>query len=540
MTVDPVRPENLQLYDTTLRDGAQQEGIHLAVADKLRIAAQVDALGIDFIEGGWPGANPVDTEFFARASSLELRNAELVAFGSTRRAGGSADTDPLTRALCDAGTHWVCVVAKAHDVHVTQALRTSLDENLAMITDTVKFLIGEGKRVIVDAEHYFDGFRTNPAYALEVVRTAAEAGAEMVVLCDTNGGMMPAWMADVVSATSSIGVDLGVHCHNDSGCAVANSLVAMEAGVNMVQGTINGYGERTGNMDLVTLIADLQLKYDWPVVTPEQLSNLTRISRTIAEITNQPPAARQPYVGESAFAHKAGLHASALRVNKDLYQHVDPQDVGNDMRMLISDMAGRANIQIKGEQLGLDLSDREVAGRVADLVKAREAKGYAYEAADASFELLVRQNTGELDEPPFEVISWRIFTEQSSGHGDAGSEATVKLAARGTQQLYVGEGNGPVDALGHALSLALRPVYPQVGDYELTDYRVRILDEGHGTDATVRVQIDTSFGGRTWTTMGVKENVIEASWEALLEAYLYGLLKGYGAVPATEAVPTTS
>lgn len=530
MTTNPVRPENLQLYDTTLRDGGQQEGIQLSVADKLRIAEQIDSLGVGFIEGGWPGSNPVDTEFFARAASLDLRNARLVAFGSTRRAACAPGDDPQIAALCAAGTEWVCVVAKAHDLHVTQALHTTLDENLAMITDTVHHLIGEGKKVIVDAEHYFDGFRSNPAYALEVIRTAAEAGAQTVVLCDTNGGMLPSWMGDVISTSSSIGVELGVHCHNDSGCAVANTLAALEAGVSQVQGTINGYGERTGNMDLTTLIADLQLKYGWPVVTPEQLGMLTEISRTVAEIANQPEMARQPYVGESAFAHKAGLHASALRVNNDLYQHVQPESVGNDMRMLISEMAGRANIQIKGEQLGLDLSDRDLAGRVADLVKAREAQGYAYEAADASFELLVRTMAGDLADPPFEVISWRVFTEQDTEPvAGAASEATVKLAARSTRQLYVGEGNGPVNALDQALSRALSPVYPQVHDFELTDYRVRILDEGHGTDATVRVQIDTSWAGHTWTTVGVGENVIEASWEALTEAYLYGLVKNYGA-----------
>lgn len=394
MTMNPVRPEKLHIYDTTLRDGAQQAGMHLSLDDKLAIALQADAMGVDFIEGGWPGANPIDTEFYARAPELGLRTAKLVAFGSTRRAGSRASEDPLLEALCTAGTDYVCIVAKAHDVHVTQALRTTLDENLAMVADSVRFLVGHGKRVLVDAEHYFDGFRTNPAYALEVVRTAAEAGAETVVLCDTNGGMLPHWMGDIISATSSIGVELGVHCHNDSGCALANSLAAMDAGVTHIQGTINGYGERTGNTDLTTLIADLQLKYEWPVVTPEQLGNMTSVSRTVAEIANQPVSARQPYVGESAFAHKAGLHASALKVNNDLYQHIDPTAVGNDMHMLISDMAGRANIQIKGEQLGMDLSDRDLAGQVASLVKQREAHGYAYEAADASFELLVRDTCG--------------------------------------------------------------------------------------------------------------------------------------------------
>lgn len=526
MPTTPVMPEQFHVYDTTLRDGAQQEGIHLSVDDKLRIAGYLDELGVTFIEGGWPGANPADTEFFARASGeLHLANARLVAFGATRRVGGQAATDPLVQALVDAGTDYICLVAKSHDAHVHEALRTTLDENLAMISDTVGHLTGLGKHVFVDCEHFFDGFRANPGYALEVVRTAAEAGAEVVVLCDTNGGMLPSWMGDVVSAAAQIGVDIGVHCHNDSGCAVANTLAAVEAGAMHVQGTINGYGERTGNMDLTTLIADLQLKFGWPLMSPQQLSQLTRISFAVADIANQPHIARQPYVGNSAFAHKAGLHASAIRVNEDLYQHTRPEYVGNDMRMLISNMAGRASVQIKGDQLGLDLGDREVAGRITDAIKEREAQGYSYEAADASFELLVRTMTNQL-ELPFELISWRVFTQEPNGHAD-NSEATVKLLADGEKYGVIGEGNGPVNALGDALVKALAPVFPQVKDYELTDYRVRILDEGRGTDATVRVLIDTSDGEQGWTTVGVGTNVIEASWEALSDAYVYGLVKGY-------------
>lgn len=528
MPAMPVVPEQFHVYDTTLRDGAQQEGIHLSVDDKLRIAGHLDKLGVTFIEGGWPGANPADTEFFARArNELRLTNARLVAFGATRKVGGEAATDPQVQALVDAGTDHICLVAKSHDAHVYEALRTSLDENLAMIQDTVTHLTGLGKHVFVDCEHFFDGFRANPGYALDVIRTAADAGAEVAVLCDTNGGMLPTWMGDVVSAAVEIGVDIGVHCHNDSGCAVANTLAAVEAGAMHVQGTINGYGERTGNMDLTTLIADLQLKYGWPLLSPEQLSQLTRISFAIADIANQPHIARQPYVGHSAFAHKAGLHASAIKVNEDLYQHTRPDYVGNDMRMLISNMAGRASVQIKGGQLGLDLTDREMAGRITDAIKEREAQGYSYEAADASFELLVRSMTGQL-ELPFELIGWRVFTEEivNRTNGD-NSEATVKLVAKGQRQSVIGEGNGPVNALGDALIKALSPAYPQVADYELTDYRVRILDEGRGTDATVRVLIDTSDGEQGWTTVGVGTNVIEASWEALSDAYLYGLVKGY-------------
>ena len=525
MSPVPVMPEVFHLSDTTLRDGAQQEGIALTVEDKLRIAGYLDQLGVTFIEGGWPGANPSDTEFFARArTELQLRNAELVAFGATRKAGVKVEEDPQIQGLLDAGTRYICVVAKSHDAHVTEALRTTLEENLAMVSETVAYLVSQRRRVFVDCEHFFDGFDANPAYALEVVRVAAEAGAEVVVLCDTNGGMLPAQMGDIVSAAAQIGVDLGVHCHNDSGCAVANTLAAVDAGVMHVQGTINGYGERTGNMDLTTLIANLQLKYEWPVVTSAQLAGLTRCSHAVAEIANQPHLPRQPYVGASSFAHKAGLHASAIQVNEDLYQHIDPATVGNDMRMLISNMAGRASVQLKAEQLGLAVSDAATAHAITQAVKEREAQGYSYEAADASFELLVRSMTGNL-ESPFELISWRVHTSDGPGiAAEDNSEATVKLIAGGVRQGVIGEGNGPVNALGDALVKALVPVFPQVADFELTDYRVRILDEGRGTDATVRVLIDTSDGERGWTTVGVGTNVIEASWEALSDAYLYGLI----------------
>jgi len=526
MTQAPLAPEHFHVYDTTLRDGAQQEGLRLSVNDKLRIARHLDDLGVTFIEGGWPGANPNDTAFFEAAKTqLQLNRSTLVAFGATRRVGGRAADDVLVAALRDSAAPFVCLVAKSHDKHVERALRTTLDENLAMVRDTVSHLTAEGQRVFLDCEHFFDGYRANPAYALEVVRAAAEAGAEVVVLCDTNGGMVPSWMGDIVSAAGVIGVDLGIHCHNDTGCAVANSLAAVEAGAMHVQGTINGYGERTGNADLTTVISNLQLKYGWPLL-PEGLSHLTRISHAIAEITNQPPQARQPYVGHSSFAHKAGLHASAIRVDANLYQHIDPELVGNDMRMLISDMSGRANIQIKGEQLGFDLSDRELAARVTDTIKEREARGYSYEAADASFELLLRDQLGVL-EHPFTVRGWRVFTEHTTDETVSDSEATVKVVAKGELQSYLGEGNGPLNALDEALRRALTPAYPGVRSYELTDYRVRILDADQGTDAIVRTLIDTTDGNRTWTTVGVGTNVVEASWEALQDAYLYGLVKGY-------------
>jgi 2-isopropylmalate synthase len=518
------KPAEFHVFDTTLRDGSQQEGINLSVADKLAIAAMLDELGVGFIEGGWPGANPTDTAFFAAMSdgALTLKNAQLVSFGFTRRVGMMAADDPLTAALRDARAPVACIVAKSHDRHVKQALHTTLSENLAMITDTVRHLRSEGQRVFVDCEHFFDGYRENPGYALEVVRTAAEAGAEVVVLCDTNGGMLPPWIGEVVTAVNETGVPLGIHAHNDAGCAVANTLAAVDAGAMHVQGTVNGYGERTGNAELLSIVANLELKYGWPLLPAGSLREATRLAHAIAEVTNVPPSARQPYVGLSSFAHKAGLHASAIKVDPNLYQHTDPALVGNDMRMLVSHMAGRANVQIKGEELGFDLSDRELAARITDRVKDAEAAGYTYEAADASFELLLRRELGQLPEF-FKVHSWRVFTQ--SGHGqETDTECTVRLTAKGQSQRVVGEGNGPVNALDHAIRKALLLAYPAVEKFELIDYKVRILDQGHGTDATVRVLIETTDGLSAWTTVGVGQNIIEASWEALCEAYLYGLI----------------
>jgi 2-isopropylmalate synthase len=518
------KPAEFHVFDTTLRDGSQQEGLNLSVPDKLAIAALLDELGVGFIEGGWPGANPNDTSFFAAMAdgALRLKNAQLVAFGFTRRVGMRAADDPLTAAIRDSRAPIACIVAKSHDRHVEQALRTTLAENLAMIRDTVQHLRAEGQRVFVDCEHFFDGYRDNPAYAMEAVRTAAEAGAEVVVLCDTNGGMLPPWIGEIVTTMNEIGVQLGIHTHNDSGCAVANALAAVDAGVMHVQGTVNGYGERTGNAELLSVVANLELKYGWPLLPAGSLREATRLAHAIAEVTNVPPSARQPYVGLSSFAHKAGLHASAIKVDPNLYQHIDPALVGNDMRMLVSDMAGRANIQIKGEELGFDLSDRELAARITDRVKDAEAAGYTYEAADASFELLLRRELGQPLEY-FQVHSWRVFTQSTHGQ-DTDTECTVRLTAKGLCQRVVGEGNGPVNALDHAVRNALLRAYPAVEKFELIDYKVRILDQGHGTDATVRVLIETTDGLSAWTTVGVGQNIIEASWEALCEAYLYGLI----------------
>ena len=519
------------VYDTTLRDGMQQEGLNPTVADKLTIARQLDGLGVGYIEGGWPGANPKDTEFFRRAAAeLDLQHAKLAAFGATRRAGLHAADDPLIAALRDSGAGVVTLVAKSHAGHVEKALRTTLEENLAMVRDTVSHLRAEGQQVFLDAEHFFDGYRLDRAYALEVLRTAHDAGADVVALCDTNGGMLPGWVAEVVhDVVQSTGVRVGIHCHNDTGCAVANTLAAVEAGATHVQGCINGYGERTGNADLVNVVANLELKLARQVLPPGLLTEATRIAHAVAEVTNVPPASRQPYVGVSAFAHKAGLHASAIKVDPDLYQHMDPAGVGNDMRLLVSEMAGRASIELKGKELGFDLSDDPaVVTRVTGRVKEMEAQGYTFEAADASFEMLLVEEAEGRRPSYFDVESWRVITEtltHAEPDEEAVSEATVKLQAAGVRYVVTGEGNGPVNALDQALRTAIVQAYPAIAKFELIDFKVRILDQGHGTDAITRVLIETSDGESSWVTVGVGANVIEASWEALVDGLTYGLLR---------------
>ncbi len=517
------------VYDTTLRDGAQQEGLNLSVADKLAIARQIDGLGVGYIEGGWPGANPKDTEFFRRAKEeLHLENATLAAFGATRRAGLAAADDPQIAALRDSGASVVTLVAKSHDRHVELALRTTLEENLAMVRDTITHLTAEGQRVFLDAEHFFDGYRANRDYALEVLRTAYEAGAEVAALCDTNGGMLPGWVSDVVAdvvarVAAQSGGRVGIHCHNDTGCAVANTLSAVDAGAMHVQGTLNGYGERTGNADLVSVVANLELKLGRQVLPDGLLREATRIAHAVADVTNVPPASRQPYVGVSAFAHKAGLHASAIKVDPDLYQHMKPEGVGNDMRLLVSDMAGRASIELKGRELGFDLSgDRDLVDRVTARVKELEARGYTFEAADASFELLLLEESEGARPSYFDVESWRVITETRPGQ-EAVSEATVKLRAGGARIVQTGEGNGPVNALDQALREAIGQAFPEVTKFELIDYKVRISDQGHGTDAVTRVLIETTDGVSSWVTVGVGHNVIEASWGALVDGLTFGL-----------------
>ncbi|MDQ1672181.1 MAG: 2-isopropylmalate synthase [Frankiaceae bacterium] len=518
-------PEGFHIYDTTLRDGTQQEGLSLSVADKLAVARNLDELGVGFIEGGWPGSNPKDAEFFRRArSELQLSTATLTAFGSTRRAHAVAADDPQVAALREAGTAVVCLVAKADIRHVERALRTTPEENLAMIRDTVTHLRAEGQRVFVDAEHFFDGYAADPAYASEMVRVTMEAGAEVVVLCDTNGGMLPSGLVDVVGQVgAATAARLGIHCHNDTACAVANTLAAVEAGVTHVQGTANGYGERCGNADLFSIVAGLETKMARPVLPAGRLGELVRVAHSINEITNTTPDPKRPYVGSTAFAHKAGLHAAAIKVDPDLYQNMDPATVGNDMRMLVSELAGRATIELKGRELGMDLSgEREALGRVVDRVKDLESQGFVFEAAEASFELLLRREV-EGDKRFFLLESWRVIVEQRDGV--VTSEATVKLWSRGERIVATGEATGPVNALDKALRAALEKSYPGLADLELTDFKVRILEGSHGTGAVTRVLIETSDGATSWDTVGVDENIIAASWQALDDAASFGLLR---------------
>jgi 2-isopropylmalate synthase len=519
--------EALHIYDTTLRDGAQQEGLNLSVHDKLTIARHLDDLGVGFIEGGWPGANPKDTEFFALAKKeLKLKNATFVAFGATRRPNVKAADDVLLGALRDSGAPAVTLVAKAYDRHVDLALKTSLDENLEMIRDSISHLRQEGQRVFLDAEHFFDGYRANRAYALEVIRVAMEAGADVAALCDTNGGMLPDEIADVVhDVLGATSARLGIHCHNDTGCAVANSMAAVAAGATHVQGTLNGYGERTGNADLVTIIANLELKKKKEVLPQNALREAFRISHAVAEVTNISPSPRQPYTGVSAFAHKAGLHASAIKVDPSLYQHEDPSSVGNDMRMLVSDMAGRASIELKSMELGVDLGgDRELIGRVVERVKEMESRGFTFEAADASFELLLREEAIGKRPSFFTIDHWLTTTERGSKNSII-TKAEVTVTAQGKEITCSGEGNGPVNAFDNALRDGLNQLYPELASLELTDYKVRILEGRLGTGAVTRVLVETSDGKGEWNTVGVHENVIAASAMALEDALTFGLLR---------------
>ena len=535
--VPEATPSIIDIFDTTLRDGAQFEGISLTVQDKLRVAEQLDWLGVRWIEGGYPQANPRDAEFFRRAGTeLKLQTATLVAFGSTRKPLGRVDVDPTLRALLDSGVSTCCIVGKSWDFHVTEALRTTLDEGAAMVGESVAFLKAEGQRVFFDAEHFFDGYKANPEFALRVLEQAATNGAEVVVLCDTNGGSLPHEVQRIVGeVVAYFGPDqqIGIHTQNDTGCAVANSVAAVVAGATHVQGTVNGYGERTGNANLMTVIPDLQLKMGVTCLPDDRIERLTAVSRHVAELVNLPPHAADPYVGASAFAHKGGLHTSALgRVGGASYEHVDPTVVGNHTRVLVSDLGGRAGMSLKAREFGVDLDDRS-AGDLSERLKQLEAEGFQFEAADASLELLMREAAG-WTQPFFRLEGYRVTTYHRNAmrggapidDGDSiiDTEATLKVWAGDERLVAVGEGNGPVNALDAALRSVLTRRYPALGRIHLTDYRVRVLEGAAATGAVVRVLIDSTDGDRAWSTVGVSENIIEASWQALVDSLVYGLL----------------
>ena len=516
----------ISVLDTTLRDGAQREGISFSVKDKLRIAQKLDELGVAYIEGGWPGSNPKDVEFFARVRDLELRYAKMAAFGSTRRAGVSVEDDGNLRALLEARTPVAVIVGKSSRMHVTEVLGTSLKENLNMIRDTIAYLKATGLEVLFDAEHFFDGYKLDPDYALESLCAAAEAGADILVLCDTNGGTLPSEVGRIVSVVHQAlpNARLGIHAHDDAGVAVANTLIAVEAGVTHIQGTINGYGERCGNANLCTLIPNLQLKMGYQALANGDLRILTDVAHYISEVANLRPDDHAPYVGHSAFAHKAGLHVSALLKVADSYQHVDPAQVGNKRRILVSELAGRSNIAYKVAELALDthLSAEELR-RLAQRVKELENQGFQFEGAEGSFELLVRRAQPGY-QPPFEVLDFLVLVEKRSDRGIL-AEATVKARVNGTIMHTAAEGVGPVNALDKAMRKALLPFYPELDKVQLTDYKVRILDEKAATAALTRVLIDASNGERSWTTVGCSVNIIEASFQALLDSLELPLLR---------------
>jgi 2-isopropylmalate synthase len=522
---DVALPKQVEIYDTTLRDGSQLEGISLTVDDKLRIAEQLDLLGVHYIEGGWPGANPKDDEFFQRVhGELSLQTSTLVAFGSTRRPLGKVDEDPTLANLVKAKTSAVCIVGKCWDYHVTDALQTTLEEGVAMVRDSVEFLRGAGLDVLFDAEHFFDGFKRNPEYSLRVLEAAAEAGVGTLVLCDTNGGSLPHEVEHAVREVVTHFKDdvrVGVHLHDDTGCGVANALAGVRGGATQVQGTINGYGERTGNCNLTSIIPNLTLKMGVETIPRDRLPLLTPVSHHVAELVNITMNPQQAYVGASAFAHKAGLHTSAISRRKDAYEHVDPEAVGNGTRFVMSELAGRSSIQMKAAELGIEL-DGKLAGEVAERLKELEHQGFHFEAADGSMELLIRDVTG-WKQTFFEVESLRVIHDETGPH-DSRTEATVKVSVDGERFIRTEEGNGPVNAIDRALRAAIGSRFPELARMHLTDYKVRVLDTAKGTGAVTRVLLDATDGERTWSTIGVSENIIEASWQALCDSVVYGLL----------------
>ena len=511
---------SIKLFDTTLRDGTQREGVSLTTEDKVRIARELDSLGLHYIEAGFPASNPKDLEFFESFDATELQNAKLVAFTRARRPNGRAEDDPAVTLLPHLSAPVACIVAKSWRLHVEKVLRTTPQENIESVRDTVAYLAEAGKEVIFDAEHYFDGFRDDAEYALSVLRAAAESGSTTLVLCDTNGGTLPTELKAVVARTvrEFPEVEVGIHTHNDSGCGVANALAAIEAGATHVQGTVNGVGERCGNCDLVTTIANLQLKMGLAVVDDEQLRRLTESSNYVSELMNLTPDTHRPFVGRSAFAHKGGLHVDGISKDPATYEHVAPESIGNVRRTPVGELSGKNSIRAKAEELGIETGD---ATEILSAIKQREYEGYHYEAADASLALLIGRTMGE-DQPLFELETFRIITDKRAD-GEAKTEATIKLSVRGQRVISTAEGNGPVNALDRALREAIGPHYPELREIHLSNYKVRILDEHRATAATTRVLIDSTDGKRVWGAVGVGENIIEASWQALVDGLEYGV-----------------
>jgi 2-isopropylmalate synthase len=519
---------SITLYDTTLRDGAQGEGIHFSLADKLRIAQRLDTFGMHYIEGGWPGSNEKDIEFFREARKLKFRHAKLAAFGSTRRAKTPVEKDAQVALLLEAETPVVTLVCKASKLHVTEILRTTLEENLAMIGDTIRYLVAQGREVIFDGEHTFDGFKDDAAYTTACYQAADDAGAAYLVLCDTNGGSLPAEIARITAALGAKvkRAKLGIHTHDDCGLAVANALAGIEAGAAQIQGTVNGYGERTGNCNLVTSIANLQLKLGHRVLSDEGLAGLRDLSLFVDEVANQRPSGRAPFVGSAAFAHKGGIHVNAVNKLARSYEHIEPEKVGNHQRVLVGELAGRTNVMLKAKTLGLTLEEKSPeALAVLDEIKRLENHGYEFEAADASFELLVRKTLKDYS-PFFELDEYHVSIRKDNINGKDTSEATLKLIVGGKKVHEVAEGDGPVNALDAALRKALVASYPQLEKMKLVDYKVRIIDSTHGTAAKTRVFIESSDGdAHTWGTVGVSYDIIEASWLALRDSIDYLLAR---------------
>ena len=513
--------EQVKLYDTTLRDGMGGHGMSLSAGEKLKVVQALDALGVHFVEAGFPSSNPKEAELFGMLAELELEQATIAAFGMTRRRGLAAADDEALGVLVSCFAPVVCLVGKAWRLHVEKVTRVSDEENLSMIADSIAFCRAEGKRPVFDAEHFFDGYRDDPGFALECVRAAADAGAENVTLCDTNGGSLPGFVAEATAAiVATLGeeVEIGIHTHNDAECAVANSLAAVTAGARLVQGTVNGYGERCGNANLASILPALQLKMGFGVVSTGQLASLTPTAHYLDELCNMAPNPDQAYVGRNAFAHKAGMHAAGVAADARTFEHIEPAEVGNDRDILVSELSGRATIRSQAERAGLDLDD-EAASHAVERLKEREHRGYHYEAAPASFELLLRREAGSY-EPLFELESFKVLVEKRAD-GAVETEATIKVRVDGKRYVRVAEGNGPVNALDSALRGAIADRYPHLADIELTNYKVRILDESHGTGAVTRVLLDSSDGEREWGTIGVSENIIEASWEALVDSLEY-------------------